>query len=270
MKNIPLFNNKITAFFFAMISIVGISCEKVVDIDLNSSSSRIVIEGSISDQAGPYFVTLSQTINFDQPNAFPTVTGAQIGISDNLGNSELLTETSPGTYRTSSIQGVPGRTYTLDVIVDGKEYVATSTMSSPVNIDSLNVQNLSFGGNQAKVINVLFQDPPGIINYYRFVEIKNSVAQKFIFLYNDRIHDGSSITSSLFADEDTLRTGDSVLVFLQCVDKGVFDYFRTMQQASGDGGPQAASPANPVSNFTNGALGYFNAYAVKSKLIVIP
>jgi hypothetical protein len=42
------------------------------------------------------------------------------------------------------------------------------------------------------------------------------------------------------------------------------------RQAGGGGGRQAAAPANPVSNFTHGALGYFNAYAVKSKVIVIP
>jgi hypothetical protein len=270
MKNYPLVHNKIAAFFFVMISIASISCEKVVDIDLNTSSPRIVIEGNISDQSGPYFVTLSQTVNFDETNVFPPITGANIVMSDNVGNLESLIETLPGTYKTSSMRGVPGRTYTLTVIADGKEYVAVSTMPSPVNIDYLTVQNQNFGRNQMKVINVQFRDPAKVKNYYRFVEVKNNVEQKFIFLYDDRVQDGSSITSSLFADEDTLRTGDNVIVSLQCIDKGVFDYFRTMRQASGGGGPQAASPANPLSNFSNGALGYFNACAVRGRNIIIP
>jgi hypothetical protein len=270
MRNITFVYTKLTAFLFAMISIVCISCDKIVDIDLNSSSPRIVIEGTISDHAGPYFVTLSQTVNFDETNVFPPITGASIVMSDTLGNSELLIETMPGIYKTSSMQGIPGRTYTLIVTKDGKEYIATSTIPDPVMIDSLSVQNQIFGRDRTKVIKVQFRDPPDVKNYYRFVEVKNSVEQKFIFLYDDRVQNGNAITSTLFADEDTLRTGDSVLVFLQCIDKGVFDYFRTMRQASGGGGPQAASPANPVSNFTNGALGYFNAYAVRSKLIIIP
>ena len=270
MKNIPLFHNKIMAFFFAMINIVGISCEKVVDIDLNASSPRIVIEGSISNQSGPYFITLSQTVNFDETNVFPPITDANVVMSDNVGNSESMIETLPGTYKTLSMQGIPGRTYTLTVTADGKKYVAASTMPSPVNIDYLTVQNQYFGRNQMKVINVQFQDPPDIKNYYRFVEVRNGIEQKFIFLYDDRVRDGSTITSSLFADEDTLRVGDNVLVLLQCIDKGVFDYFRTMRQASGGGGPQAASPANPLSNFSNDALGYFNAYAVRGRNIIIP
>jgi hypothetical protein len=270
MKYIPLFNKIITVFFFVLISIAGISCEKVVDIDLNSSSPRIVIEGSISDSLGPYYVQLSQTVNFDQPNTFPSVTGAEISMSDNLGNSELLFETIPGTYKTSSMQGVPGRTYTLDVIVDGKEYVAISTIPSPVDIDSLSLQNQSFSGNRTKIITVHFQDPVNIKNYYRFVEVKKGIEQNFIFLYDDRVQDGSPISSNLFADEDTLRTGDTVRVVLQGIDKGAYDYFRTMSQAGGGGGSQAASPANPVSNFSNGALGYFSAFAARSKLIIIP
>jgi hypothetical protein len=270
MKNIPLVYNKLAAFIFVIISIVSISCEKVVDIDLNSSSPRIVIEGSISDQAGPYVVTLSQTVNFDETNVFPPMSGANIVLSDNVGNSESLIETLPGIYKTSSMRGLPGRTYTLAVTADGQEYIAVSTMPNPVRIDYLTVQDQNFGRNQMKVINVQFRDPHDIKNYYRFVEVKNKVEQKFIFLYDDRVQDGSAITSSLFADEDTLQTGDTVIVWLQCIDKGVFDYFRTMRQASGGGGPQAASPANPLSNFTNGALGYFNAYAVRGDRIIIP
>lgn len=269
MKNILIVHNKITAFFFALISIVSISCEKVVDIDLNSSSPRIVIEGSISDYRGPS-VTLSQTVNFDETNVFPPIIDAIVVISDNLGNSDSLIETLPGVYETSRIRGVPGRTYTLTVTALGKEYVATSTMPSPVDIDSLTVENQYFGGNRMKIINIHFRDPANVKNYYRFVENLNGVDQKFIFLYDDRVQDGNSITSSLFADEDTLRSGVFAYVLLQCIDKGVFDYFRTMRQASGGGGPQAASPANPLSNFTNGALGYFSACAERGRNIIIP
>ena len=270
MKNLSLTYSRFSLLFIAVISLISISCEKIVNIDLNSSSPHIVIEGSISDQPGPYIIKLSQTVNFNVSNVFPPIVGANIVMSDNLGNTELLIESLPGTYITSGLQGVPGRTYTLTVKTGGKEYVSTSTMPDPVNIDSLSLQNQIFGNNQMKVISVLFKDSANVKNYYRFIEVRNGVQQKFTFLYDDRLQDGSQITSSLFAGEDTLRTGDSVLVLLQCIDKNVFDYFRTIRQASGGGGPQATSPANPLSNISNGALGYFNAYAVRSKLIIIP
>jgi len=271
MKNILLHKNKILMIIMlGLLSLTWLSCEKVVSIDLNSSSPHIVIEGNITDQAGPYYVKLTQTVNFDQANVFPPVIGANIIVSDNMGNIDSLIEIVPGTYKTNFIAGVPGRTYTIVVKADGKEYIAISTMPPPVAIDSLSVQKEPFGRDQMKYVEVYFRDSANVKNYYRFVEVRNNVPQKFTFLFDDRLQDGGLVTSSLLADQDTLNSGDSVIVLLQCIDKSVFDYFRTLRQASGNGGPQSASPANPLSNFSGGALGYFAAYPVRSKLIIIP
>jgi hypothetical protein len=61
-----------------------------------------------------------------------------------------------------------------------------------------------------------------------------------------------------------LKKGDTVTVWLETIDKGVFDYFRTAGSESG----RNASPANPVSNISNGALGYFNASSVRKGSII--
>ena len=270
MNNIISSRKILTYISLLMISLLSISCEKVISVDLNSAAPQLVIEASISDQPGPYLVKLSQTVNFDQTNTFPSVSGAKIIISDNFGNSDSLKEAFSGTYKTSAIQGIPGRTYTITINANGKEYIAVSTMPPPVNIDSLNVESQTFGPQNIKFVDVHFRDSANIKNYYRFVEVRNGVQQKFIFLFDDRLQDGGSVTSSLLADEDTLNSGDSVNILLQCIDSKVFDYYRTIRQASGDGGPSAPTPANPLSNFTGGALGYFSAYTVRSKLIIIP
>ena len=65
---------------------IFLSCQKVIDVDLNSSSPHIVIEGYISDQPGPYWVRISQTVNYNQPNTFPPVSGATVTLSDNIGS----------------------------------------------------------------------------------------------------------------------------------------------------------------------------------------
>ena len=245
-----------------LFSMIGFACQKVIDVDLNSTDPQIVIEGNISDSRGPYYVTVSKTVNFDQPNTFPPVTGAHVVMSDPVGNSELLSETIPGTYRTSLIQGTPGRSYTLDVIAEGKEYIATSTMPAPVKIDSLTGEYIIYGPDRTWTFKVHFKDPVGVKNYYHFVYMRNSIISPRFFLYDDRIQDGESITYDIVPD--TLRYKDTVVISLQCIDKDVYDYFRTASQISNGRGSQSASPANPLSNFSNGALGYFNAYSVRS------
>ena len=263
MKSLQI---KIFLFFLiAACNAFFLSCQKVIQVDLNSSAPVIVIEGTISDQPGPYQVAISQTV---EPNTFPPVSGADVTMSDNLGNSEVLTETPAGTYTSSHMQGVPGRTYTLAVLSSGVAYTASSTMPLPVEIDSLSESSLSFGRNDSKDVEVHFHDPAGTQNFYRFVEIKNSVRQKNIFLITDRLQDGGEITSTLFADTDTLLTGDSVSVQLQCIDENVYNYFRTLAQVLNNS-TLSTSPANPPSNLSNGALGYFSAYAVRTKFIII-
>ncbi|MBI5540319.1 MAG: DUF4249 domain-containing protein [Bacteroidia bacterium] len=275
MKN-NIFKYKSTLIGFLSLLIVVLvisSCEKVVNIDLNSKDPQIVIEGIITDQPGSYTIKLTNTANFDELNNFPSVSSASVIISDNAGNSETLTETSAGIYTTSTIQGTIGRTYTLKVTANGKEYSAVSKMPSSVNIDTLNIVTEQSPRGSSKTIYVNFVDPIGTDNYYRFIKIINGVTQKSIYVEDDLLKDGEAINQPLFArgqDETKLKPGYTVTIELQSIDKDVYDYFRTLLQLSSSGLiNQSASPANPLSNISNGALGYFNACAVTSKTIIV-
>jgi len=258
-----------------IITLILSSCTKVIDIDLNSVSLQLVIEGNISDLPVPYTINLSKTVNFSETNVFPPVSGAIVKISDNTGNSEILTETSPGIYTTSIIQGTPGKTYTLTVTSEGKNYEAVSTMPFSVNIDTLTIQEFcngiqGAGANNiiAEYINVQFNDSAEINNYYRFIQINNRVQQDDIFLVDDHLQNGKTISNLLAHTINNFQPGDTVTVLLQTIDIGVYEYFRTLSQLRS--AELSSSPSNPLSNFNNGALGYFSAYSVRSKTIVIP
>jgi len=244
------------------------SCTKVIKIDLNKSDPKIVIEGSLTDQSSSCEVKLTKTINYDQSNVFPTVSGAAVNISDNFGNTASLIETQPGIYTAPSFTGVPGRVYTLSVTVDGKTYTAISGMNSITPIDTL-LQSTG-GFSESTLISAVFNDYPGIENYYRFVAETNGKMSTAIMVQDDKLRDGSVIEQELDGIED-LKTGDTVLVYLQAIDKSVYNYLNTLKDLAGGGGGigGSATLANPVSNVTGGALGFFSAYTVKSKQIVI-
>jgi hypothetical protein len=254
------------------------SCQKVIELDLNSTDPVIVIEANLSNLPGSYSVELHKTVNFSDANTFPTCTGAVVTINDNSGNSELLIETTPGTYTTTSLQGIVGKTYTISVTADGKNYQGVSNLPAPVTIDTLIVTTSSgfggglggMGGNDSvKSVSVRFTDPIGITNYYRLVEIVNGVLVNTFSIVSDLYRDGYSIEETVREGSDIkLKTGDIVTIQLQSIDKDVYEYFRTFNQTSG-GGFSSSSPANPTSNISNGALGYFSAYAVTSKTIII-
>lgn len=258
--------NKIYIFLLLIITIY--SCKKVIQVDLNSAAPQIVIEGEITNANGPYVVKISKTVAFSSDNIFPPVSGAIVKITDNTGLSESLAETSPGIYTTHSITGKPGNTYSLFVSAEGKQYTSVSTMPKPVNLDSVTIEKTRIFNNTQISAVVNFQDPPGLGNYYQFVEYLNGVYRPETFVLEDRLSDGKYISRSLFSDSSDLKSGDNLLVKMYCIDANVYSYMRTFRRVT-DNGNQSASPANPISNISNGALGYFSAHTIQSKQVTI-
>ena len=265
--------------FKTSIVILGIisifSCQKVINVNLNDAAPQLVIEANINNLPNSCIVKLSKTVNFDDPNTFPAVSGAVIIINDNVGNIATLVETSNGIYTSSLMMTVPGRIYTINVTTGGNTYTAVSTVGNPVAIDTLTEDSISAGFSGKtfnKFVNVEFNDPRvpnGSYNYYKFVQIDSGNTSNTIFIANDRLREGELITVGLIQRDSTLYPGDSVTILVEVINEDVYNYFEQFRQVVGGAGAQTATPANPVSNFSGGALGYFNACSVTTKSIVI-
>jgi hypothetical protein len=130
-----------------MLVLIFGSCTKEIKVDLKSTEPKIVIEGNITNESGPYTVQIGKTVNFFDPNQLPPVSGALVIISDNGGVIDTLTETSPGVYKTAVLAGIPGRTYNLKVGAEGKNFNAISTTQQVVNLDSLAFDLFTNHGN---------------------------------------------------------------------------------------------------------------------------
>lgn len=249
------------------------ACEDVIDIDLKDVEPQIVIESSITDQLGSCMVKISKTGDYFKPSIFPMVSGATVKIMDDAGNSEILQETEAGVYTSPSLQGIPGSTYILKVNAEGKDYTAFSTMPNSLHIDSLSYEYTSTGFGMHKKdgykLHCYFKDPAGIDNYARFKVYKNKKLLDGFFLYRDKFRDGNPIDFSDFLDE-VFALNDTLRVELLSVNKATFDYLSTLANVSGktNKGP-TATPANPNTNLSNGALGYFGAFTVRTKVIII-
>lgn len=238
------------------------ACRKVINIDLNAASPKYVIEGAVTDAAGPYQVKITQTKNFSENNIFAGVSGAQVTISDNAGNTSLLTEGAAGYYTTTGITGVPGRTYYLSVKIGNETFNAVSIMPAAVNFDTLYVENYTEFGDTLRTATVGYKDPATVKNYYRHVMYINNKYLKDIFISNDELNDGKNVEQAIFSNGDTgIKQGDSVKVEMQCIDEHVYKYFFTLMQTISQ---NSAAPTNPVNNI-EGALGYFSAHSVQVK-----
>lgn len=258
------------AFLIALAVFTGYSCQKTVTLPLKSSYPHIVIQGEVTDTTGPYTVTINQTVDFYAENNFPAVSGAVVKIHDDKGNVDSLIETAPGVYSTQTLVGHPGNTYTLTVLAKDTLYTASSTMPVAVPFDSITFDHDKLFGTQTITAIVNFQDPPGVNNYYQFQEYVNGkFLNQVIFAFDDRLSDGRYISRQLRNDSSRLALGNDLKIKMYCIDKPVFDYFNQLEESGTGGNFNSAAPADPTSNFDNGALGYFSAHTLRSRETVV-
>ena len=254
--------------FFAIVSFSA--CQKTVHLNLNTAPAAIVIQGEVTDQPGPYTVSINKSVGFYADNTFPTVSGASIKISDGV-ITDSLTETSPGIYSTHTLQGRSGSTYTLTVALGDSTYTASSTMPAAVPFDSITFDNSGTFRKGQITAQANYQDPPNVKNYYQFIlYIDGTQFTKDIFAFDDRLSDGKYITQNLRMDSTYLVDGQQLRVDMYCIDVNVYNYFLTLGAVSDNGsGPQTATPSNPLSNISNGALGYFSAHTSEARTLIV-
>lgn len=261
-----------TTLCLAMMLLLG-SCQKVININLGSSATQYVIVGAITDQPGSCQVSITQTKNFNDDNNFPGVSGATVTIENN-GVVTTLPETDSGIYQTGALQGIPGNTYHLTVNINGQIFTASSTMPQPVPLDSIYISAGRL--NNKKYVTVVYKDPPGVANYYHFIQYVNGKKEKTVFVDDDEFTDGQTVKSQLDYGNDTndpardIKTGDNVTLAMLCIDAAVYKYWFSLNDGA-TGTDQSASPANPVTNITGGTvMGYFSAQTYQSKTIQAP
>jgi hypothetical protein len=253
-----------------LIAILGLTaCEKEVDIDLRNSDQKYVIEGNLSNIPGESKVRITTTLNFGQNEPFPVVRGALVTITDNaLNQSIILEESLDGYYSTYDLVGIEGRSYTMSVSIGNKIFTAVSEMPYSVVLDSLSQQPYSEQATQIGADNYIqifphYKDPLNFRNFYQFVVSRNDTLVNDLFIRNDSAFNGSSSPFPIWVKA---TRGDLLTVDLQCIDRYVYKYLFGLSENIYQ---STATPANPESNFSNGALGFFKAHTSYKKLIRI-
>lgn len=249
-------------------------CQEVVEVNLDNTNPKLVVEGLITNQEGPYYVKLSTTGNFYSKEATPAVTEAVVTLADNAGNTEVLTHLSddPGIYRADQIRGEVGRTYYLNIQYKGQEYTSEAYMPPVTTIDSLVIRFVK--GNPIKeeghYLYFYAEEPQGETNYYRWLVYENDSlynSPSDLLIANDALIQGRIENLELpypFQKSDTVR------LEMQSLSKKAYEYYLGLQTVySNDGGLFSPPPVNPPSVISNGALGIFRASAVEAGEVVI-
>lgn len=255
------------------------SCEKVIDLDLNTANPAPVFESYLENDSVCY-VKATLTSSYYDASESPALTDASFVVSDNNGGSEALVHEGGGIYRGRNIRGVIGTTYTLTANWNGNTYTAESTMQPLVPIDSFSRQSLTsfFGPPRPGApprfwIYVNYTDPGARENFYAIrTTYSDSTATGVTSVTDYSIDDddlSDGIATRSFTSFQAFEPGDTLSVELASLDAATHLYFKTLQDAIGGAGAGSAAPANPTTNFSRGALGYFGAWSKETRIYVV-
>lgn len=261
---------KIKIFIFICTTLL-VGCDKEITLVLDNNKSMLVIDGSITDEAGPYFVQLSSSTPITSTNTIIGVNNARVFITNQEGLKDSLLFVRNGLYRTQKIKGKEGDTYFLEVMVDQKKYTATATMPVKVNFDSLRMNTFPFNGEIRYSVIPVYSDPIVIGNSYRFVQKINDTLDPTFHVFNDNLNNGRINQRPLRSGDINLKImpNDSVSVEMQCISNTSYLYYYSLNEQSGAGPGGGITPSNPPSNIEGGALGIFSAHTLQRKKIRI-
>ncbi|MEQ9426019.1 MAG: DUF4249 domain-containing protein [Cyclobacteriaceae bacterium] len=157
--------------FLSLIAVFFFGCINEFAPDIPSAATRLVIEGGITNNPGPYYIKLSKTEQLDftivqSTDVFEPTTNAQVTISDLQGNEEILTEVTSGLYATdlsgNGIRGEIGQRYQLSIVTSTGE-VYQSTFDEMLPVPELDSVSLDFEFADTEINSAL--DPLDIFNF---------------------------------------------------------------------------------------------------------
>ncbi|TDQ79698.1 DUF4249 domain-containing protein [Sphingobacterium yanglingense] len=251
---------KLLRFYILMsFAFLLVSCEDLIEVDLNSANPKIVIEADLNDLSNKQMIRVSRTVDFGAPISSEAITGAKVTVADSKGRLFEFVDKGEGLYVKEGFKPVAGLSYNLTVNVEEGVYQSSTKMDVFVPVDSIAIKEETLFSKTYYSVVLKFDDPKDIPNYYKYDIAINGKGFKFASAYSDKFNDGLYVSHQITDRDNSIELGDSVVVRRQCVAKEVYTYWNDIQMLN----PGSAAPANPTSNISNGALGYFSVSSAK-------
>ncbi|MCJ7448014.1 MAG: DUF4249 domain-containing protein [Bacteroidales bacterium] len=260
------------------ILIIIASCEEVVNIDLNSANPAFVVEGKMYKDS-TCLVRLTQTTSYFSLEEPQCIEDASIIINDGTSHQEL-SYTGNGFYIGDSVIGTEGKNYEIEIVHDGIIYEGISYMPQKTNLISVSYtksQSQSILNPNAETVFTItceFSDNPDADNFYlvRFISDGAMAEDSYYLLTEEKTNDGiiNNTNNIISFSESIFYEGGEIDVQVFSIDKSVYNYFLQLNDILfWKRRVMPPTPYNPISNITNGALGYFAAWAFDSRRIIL-
>ena len=260
----------------AILTILTItSCEKVIDVDLETAPEKIVIDAAIQWKKGTtgneQKIRLTTTTSYFNTTV-PVFSGATVTITNNTNNAIFTFIETPntGNYLCNNFVPIIGNSYTLKVLANNQLYVATDRLLATPTITDVEQKTVSgFEGDEIQ-IKYFYQDNGLENNYYLLTVKQNNLIVPEFGVTDDKFFQGNQMFG--FYTEENLKPTDILDLSVQGISESYFNYMSKLISISNSGGnPFSTPPATLRGNLKNETipknfpLGYFSLGEVDTK-----
>jgi len=266
------------------------SCTERIEIELDSTYDRLVVNGKLTTDSIQHQVRLTTTSEYFSNAPAPSISGAVVEIRFDDRSLVLEEQDSvPGLYLTPfAFRGVEETSYELrisNVDVDGdgvmEQYESMAVMPVNARLDSIGMDHFTSPFGSGYRIYMYALDPPGR-NWYNLKFWKNrDLLTDTLIKYSvqsDDFYDEMYLFFGIpigFYDDDNEREallpGDTVTLELHGIEQAYYNFVIDAQlEIFGSNPLFSGPPANLRSNISNGAIGSFGVYSVARSSMIVP
>lgn len=262
--------------------IAGIfSCTERIEIELDSTYTRLVAYGTITTDSICHSVSLTKTTDYFYNQPAPSVSDARVVLRFMDTTVNLVENPEiPGKYSLENpLEGIPGTEYILeisdlDINEDGipENYTARSFMPGIAIADSIRLERFVtpfFSGYQV----LLFSPEPEGRNWYNYKLARNGTLLN-LRLSDYTVQPDEFVQDNYIAslpvgflddteDSEAVLPGDTILLEINSISEAYYKFITDAQSEIFGNNPLfSGPPANVSTNLSEGALGFFAAYSI--------
>ncbi|AWX45549.1 hypothetical protein HME9304_02570 [Flagellimonas maritima] len=238
-----------------------VSCEDVVDVEVQNGPTRLVVEASINWEKGTsgnvQTIKLRSSTPFFNTASNP-VTGATVVVINNANDETYnFVDQNNGEYRTTTFEPVLGQSYSLQIIHDGDVYSATETMTSVADITEVFQDTEDGFEDDVLEVHIAFTDPIEMGNNYLFRFQREGDLLPDLEVAEDEFVNGNAIDwwYEIEEDEDNnilpFAPGDIVAIEMFGISKDYYNYINILIEQLGGVGLFEATPVAVRGNCIN-------------------
>lgn len=283
-------------FILFGLSIFLVSCEDVIDVELNQGTPIMVVDAFLNDKAENQKVRITQSSPYFDNAAAKGITGAIVNVIDGLGRNFNFVDQGNGDYilPINVVDSIPfaivDNYYKLEIKYNGETYSSEALLNRTAPIDSIyaDFQTNSFAGpNDVKegyAINLKSIDLLGEGDTYWFKVYRNDTLlnkpSNMVLAFDASFGPGTDniqfIPPIIFGLTPRLyQKGEKARIEIHSISPLTFQWLFEAQSQMTNGGLFATPPYNIKTNIKNSttektkqAIGWFDISAVSSAEIV--